>query len=150
MINDWKKAREMLRLIQGLECHVAWIGIGSFLTLEFGDVHTETDGYQRRDYLLWLYESNWSIRSTRQTIAFNDSLDIMNNGARLITSACCTTSTIRNHDLGTVMRFSSGVSLVATSNMKRLKEDFWLLYLPDYLVGVARGTSSFRVISSVT
>jgi hypothetical protein len=122
------------------------LGVGSFVTIEFGKPEANPSGLVRHgEWHLWLYMCNWKLKRTGKALADSQ-------GDRTSIE-----SVFQNLELGSVkevriprssvdlqIEFDSGVNLWTTSTSKRDKVEQWMLFTPERKCLSAFGNQSYE------
>jgi hypothetical protein len=107
------------------------VGVGSFLTIEFGGVRASSAGTPRGDFSLWIYGAQWAIQ--QNGIAVGDSTkdrDVMANAAERLSEQRVERFDVDPATLSLSLRLSEGLVLAAQPLGDPEMEE-WLLYLDD-------------------
>lgn len=113
--------------------HAAWgakIGVGTFITLEFGPPSDAADGHGR--YHLWIMYSAWRLAWQSDWVGSADSKSSMQlavsslNGSTLQRATCA-----EYGDL--TLEFSNGQLLRTLADAKTLDDSPWNLFTPTHI-----------------
>ena len=117
--------------LRGLPTWGAMIGVGSFLTIEFGGIRRSSVGQARGDFSLWIYGARWTIREHGEV--FGDSTmghQEMSLAARRLNRLPVETVDIAPESVTLRLRLGSEIELVAEPLGDPDMEE-WMLYLDD-------------------
>lgn len=107
------------------------MGVGSFLTIEFGNLRITSVGITQGAFHLWVVGACWEIRERARIIASSgDDHDAMVDGARVLDGALMRSFRFDREQMTLELRFDSGVELAVTPLRDPDMEE-WLLYLDD-------------------
>ncbi|MEJ7772944.1 MAG: hypothetical protein WKF51_13655 [Geodermatophilaceae bacterium] len=107
------------------------MGVGSFLTVEFGSPRTTSVGVTQGAFHLWIYGSSWDIRKGRDSIATSEQDRVaMIAGARALDDAIVRGFKFDPNLMTLTLRLDSDLELV-TSPLGDADMEEWLLYLDD-------------------
>lgn len=74
--------------VVGLRAWAPTVGVGSFLTIEFGNPRITSAGTSQGEFHLWVYGASWEIRERTKTIArSSDDCVAMMAGAQVLDGA---------------------------------------------------------------
>ena len=129
------EAREVVRSgfsqVVGLRAWDASIGVGSFLTIEFGKPRVTSVGVTQGSFHLWVYGSPWIIRERGTTIATSgQDRAAMMVGARAIEDAILEGFVFDPILMTLTLQFDRDVELALTPLDDPEMEE-WILYLDD-------------------
>lgn len=124
-------------VLEGLEAWGAKIGVGTFLTIEFGPVD-RVDGIDHGRYHLWISYAAWRLSWTTGWVGSGDSKAAMQlgvsglNGSKLVAAKCTEFGDL-------ILEFSAGRTLRTLSNMEYDDSPPWDLFAPGHVYsGVPR------------
>lgn len=120
-----------LTRLEGLRVWRPTIGVGSFLTIEFGGRRATSTGHVQGEFHLWIYGAMWTISATDGLAAnSNDSSDVMTMAAATLDGAQVKSAALDPSDLRLELAFDGDRRLVTDPGPLNEMED-WLLYLDD-------------------
>jgi len=112
----------------------AWdpsIGVGSFLTIEFGSPRVTSAGVTQGAFHLWIYGSSWSIRKRGNNIATSEQDHAtMATGAHVLDDALVQGFEFDPDQMTLTLRLDSDLELIVRPSEDPDMEE-WLLYLND-------------------
>lgn len=117
-------------------------GIGSFITLEFGNALTidESAQYMHGEWHLWLYLCSWRMDTETTTLAAcEDKLEKIDAALKELEGKAIKSITICNFALDTIFEFEGNIYLKTFSIYSEEPEEneHWMLFIPDNKVFVA-------------
>lgn len=129
------KAREVVDFgfsqIIGLRAWEPSVGVGSFLTVEFGSPRVTSAGVTQGAFHLWIYGSLWSIRERDDNIATSEQeRPAMMAGAHALDDAVVQGFEFDPDLMTLTLRFDSDLELVIRPSGDSDMEE-WFLYLDD-------------------
>lgn len=120
-----------LTQVMGLRAWAPSVGVGSFLTIEFGNPRITSTGTSQGEFHLWVYGASWEIRERTRTIASSsDDHAAMVAGARVLDGAPMRSFEFNSEHMTLNLRFDPYVELAVTPLGDREMEE-WFLYLDD-------------------
>jgi len=142
--------REHFRPIVGLRPWRVSLGVGSFLTFDFGRKVKE-DHHLRGEWYLWIYQANWSLRHRDRKLADSDSRrTIIEVATQRLEEAELTSVSFDPQTSVTEFQFGEFYLLVSPADYLDSPDDrdeYWLFFMPGNLVltagpdGVSLGSS---------
>jgi hypothetical protein len=123
-------------ILGGLKGQAPWavkLGIGSFLTMEFGKPEqTESSPYIHGEWHLWLYMCNWRIESGNIiSTGSNDDRLTIDTTLKETLLGSVENITLLHPALDLSIQFSSGTKLHTFSSSSDREEGQWKLFTPD-------------------
>ncbi|MEO3930482.1 hypothetical protein ABGB07_42540 [Micromonosporaceae bacterium B7E4] len=111
----------------------AWgtaLGIGSFLTVEFGDRIERPQGKAHGEFHLWVYQSAWRIEMQGAVLASSeDPREALEESVRYLDGRALTAIAIEAPSLSATFSFTDGLVL-RTFSVFTADVDHWMFYLP--------------------
>lgn len=137
-MSQWDSAQLMvdrwLARVIGLRAWEPSVGVGSFLTIEFGNPRVTSVGIRQGEFHLWVFGASWEIRERARIIASSsDDHDAMVDGARALDGALLRSFRFDREQMTLDLRFDSNVELAVTP-LRDPEMEEWLLYLDDGMV----------------
>ena len=130
---------EIINKVVGQQVSAIKLGVGSFLTLDFGKLYTETKIYKNgkeRTYTwgnwhLWVYMCAWRIdKNGRPYVASSDDRTKIAELIKELAHATLTKCEILNASLDTKWYFDEHITLTLF-NTSTEDEDQWFLFTPE-------------------
>lgn len=137
MTSDRRSIADEVRKLVGLPIWSPRLGVGSFVTIEFGGTRHSSVGLLVGEYSLWVYGAAWSLGRGEADVATSDdaaprmSAAVSALAGGLVTGACCDPASL---GLRIEIDHASVLTTVAADDDDM---EHWLLYLPDETVIVA-------------
>lgn len=121
----------------GLPARNAAIGVGSFITVDFGGTRQTSVGDLLGEFHLWVYGSAWSLSQDSVVRATcDDERSVMQSAVLVLEGSRVTSVTFRADAVQLCLEFDGSVLLtVAPSDDPDMEH--WMLFLPDGFVIVA-------------
>jgi hypothetical protein len=117
--------------VVGLRAWAPSVGVGSFLTIEFGNPRISSTGTSQGEFHLWVYGASWEIRERTRTIASSsDDHAAMVAGAQVLDGAPVRSFEFNRERMTLSLRFDPSVELAVTP-LGDLEMEEWFLYLDD-------------------
>lgn len=117
--------------VAGLRAWSPAVGVGSFLTIEFGAPRVTSAGVTQGAFHLWIYGSSWVIRkSAEEMAASDDEREAMIAGARALDGALVRGAEFDPVSMTMILRFDPDLEL-SVSPLGDPDMEEWLLYLDD-------------------
>jgi hypothetical protein len=134
--------------IAGLVGKTPWdvrLGVGSFLTLEFGKrVVRVGERREHGEWHLWLYMCNWRLQTSSAVLTgSSDEHDAIENSLKTVYWGSITEVIVIEPALDVSLSFDSGHQL-RTFSSTSFDEDQWILYTPDDMALTASGDGHYR------
>lgn len=119
------------RSLTGLRAWRVSLGVGSFVTANFGSPVKDSLGSTHGEYYLWVYEGQWLLsRGTTELTNSNKSRPHMQQGIRELEGASLAAARIDASDLSLTLAFDGDLQLKVTPTGDP-EAELWMLYLPD-------------------
>jgi len=127
---------EALKIAAGLKGQSPWgvkLGVGSFLTMEFGDPREkQLSSFVHGDWGLWLYMCNWRIEIGSEIVTgSNDDRSVIEAALKELLLGPLETVTLLDPALDLSLQFSSRTKLLTFSSSSNRDEEQWKLFTPD-------------------
>ncbi len=120
----------------GLSAWSPSIGVGSFLTIEFGESRINSVGTPLGQYHLWVYGAFWRLLSgSRQIVDSSESHDSMQVGVDALAGLSLRSFVFSRDEMTLNLDFGGAKLAVKPSSVPDMEE--WMLFLPDGTVVVA-------------
>jgi len=121
------------------------LGVGSFLTLEFGKrIVRVGERRQHGEWHLWLYMCNWRLQTSSAVLTgSSDNRDAIENSLKAVHWGSITEVTVTEPALDMSLSFDSGLQLMTFSSTS-FDEDQWILYTPDNMALATSGGGHYR------
>jgi hypothetical protein len=120
-----------LTQIVGLRAWEPSVGVGSFLTIEFGDTRITSTGLTVGAFHIWIYGALWEIRDRKRIIATSSDARVeMVAGAQALDGLLVQGFEFDRERMTLNLRFGPEVELAVTP-FGDLDMEEWLLYLND-------------------
>jgi hypothetical protein len=149
---DIDAAHEFCMAAVGRQAWGTKLGVGSFLTVEFGAAIPRRDAGKREhgEYHLWVYCSAWHIQSADRVLASSeDPRESLEKDVRALDGLTLIAVRIEYPSLSTTFEFEGSVSLQTFSIFSRDYEH-WMLYMPDTTVLTAGPASALTTSVAAT
>jgi hypothetical protein len=135
--------------VVGLRAWGPSVGVGSFLTVEFGSPRITSAGITQGAFHLWVYGSSWEIRERRKSIATSEhDRSAMIAGARALDDALVRSFEFDQDLMTLTIRFDPDFELVMRP-LGDLEMEEWFLYLDDGTV-ITAGPGKSVTLESAT
>jgi hypothetical protein len=112
----------------------AWgtaLGIGSFLTVEFGEKVTPAEGKTHGEYHLWVYCSAWRIETPTEIVASSeDPREVLEPTVKFLDGRTLSGIHLEPPSLSSTFTFDDGARL-RTFSIFTKDFDHWMFYLPS-------------------
>lgn len=110
------------------------LGVGSFVTFEFGPKIRTSAGSVRGEWLLWIYCCAWRIeRGSRVLAASEDDRPLMKKMVKLLTGKKLTRVAVTSLLMDTSFVFEGGLVL-KTFGVYSRDAEHWMLFTPEHKV----------------
>lgn len=117
--------------VVGLRAWSPAVGVGSFLTLEFGSPRVTSAGVTQGSFHLWIYGASWLIRQRGDLLTTSeDNHAVMLAGAQAMKDAVMRGFEFDPDVMTLTLRFDPDLDLVITPLGDAEMEE-WFLYLDD-------------------
>lgn len=117
--------------VVGLRAWAPSVGVGSFLTIEFGTPRTTSAGVAQGSFHLWVYGSTWDIRRRGDSLATSEQdRTVMIAGARILGDQRVTGYDFDPDLMRLILRFEADLELIIRALGDAEMEE-WFLYLDD-------------------
>jgi hypothetical protein len=129
----------------------ASLGVGSFLTLEFGSKIKASGGYVHGEWHLWIYYCAWRIeRGPRVLAASEDDRPLIKKTVALLNGKTLTEVRVTSPMMDTLFAFEGALAL-KTFGIYSQDAEHWMLFTPDQKVlTIGPGTTaSFKPASKI-
>lgn len=147
--NDAKFIQDELQRIKGLRVWDVQVGIGSFVTMQFGNVQrTGLTGRKYGEFLLWIYGCAWRIENQDSFIIGSaDDKEIMTQISDYLNNTSVQEVVFDQSNFDTILKFTNNIQL----SMFGMSSDMehWLLYTPERMV-ISVGPKFDSIIESST
>jgi hypothetical protein len=115
------------------------LGVGSFLTFEFGP-KIRADGHLRGKWHLWIYLSNWVLWHGKRQLADSDSdRKVIAVATKRLQNAALGDVRLDSRDLKTTFVFEDFKLVVSAADYlddADRRDDYWLFYMPGEVLQV--------------
>jgi len=142
---DNTRIREAIAALVGKAPWDVRLGVGSFLTLEFGK-HVVQAGERRQhgEWHLWLYMCNWRLESPSGVlVGSSDERETIEKALNTMHWGSVSEAIVDEPALDLRLSFASGHRL-KTFSSESTGEDQWILYTPDGMAISVNGRGHSR------
>jgi hypothetical protein len=124
---------ELVGRLRGLTPWGVRLGVGSFLTLEFGAPEAETSGPTKHGVMhLWLYLCSWRIQTRGKPIlGSEDERQRIEAVLKELEFGEAEKIELVGPSLDLAIQFRSGTKLLTFSTSSTHEQEEWKLYMPD-------------------
>ena len=139
-VMDFAEVEAALANANGQSAWAATLGVGSFLTVEFGaEVPSRrASGRRHGEFHLWLYCSAWRIERPGEVIASSeDPREELTKRVQILDGQVLSAIRIERPSLSCTVSFADGTQL-RTFSIFTTGYEHWMFYLPDSRVFTAR------------
>lgn len=120
-----------IRAIIGLRAWGVRVGVGSFVTANFGNSIRDSRGSERGEYFLWLYGADWVLSGDGIEIVNSEQRrEEMERGVATLEGVAVVAARVDQTSLALFLLFEDGLCLSVTP-LDDPDEEHWMLYLPD-------------------
>ena len=133
--------RQYFKPVFGLSPWRPKLGVGSFLTLEFGP-RLKSNGHMHGKWHLWIYLSNWVLlRGQRQLVNSDSDRRAISVAIRRLENAPLTDVRVEAGDFTTTFTFGDFRLVVSPADYidnPDERDDYWLFFTPEEVLAVGR------------
>lgn len=137
MIERSNAVRALAAAVRELGGKQVWnpaVGVGSFVTINFGGERTNSTGMTVGEYHLWVYGGIWSVVHGSVVLATsNDSRAAMERAVERLDGLSILEASVNAVGTSLKIRFSGDLTMRIEPTSDPVMEH-WLLYLPDGFV----------------
>lgn len=139
---DEDRIQALLAPLVGLPAWGCKLGVGSFVTLEFGPPQPGTGGVVHGSWHLWLYGCAWRIEHDQDTLAgSDDERHVMADAIKVLDGLILQEIGVRAPALDATWTFANGYQLQLFP-MSAKEGEHWMVFLPDgNVLGIGPGSS---------
>lgn len=147
-MSDDQEHAESAGEVHDLAGQRAWgpaVGVGSFVTINFGGSRQNSTGMTLGEYHLWVYGATWILRRGHDVLATsNDSRGAMERAVAELEGKCATGVELDTSDLSLEIAFDDQL-LFRAAPTPDPEMEHWMLYLPDgSVISAGPGTTLTR------
>lgn len=124
---------DALRAMTGLRVWDPRVGVGSFVTINFGGSRRDSTGAVFGEFFLWVYGATWAIRRGRTVLATSDEPKVVMARAVAELDGECVSEVQLGSGLSLALEFGDQLTL-ETMPAPELDSEHWMLFLPDGFV----------------
>ncbi len=128
----------------------AKLGVGSFLTFEFG-ARVKVDGHMQGKWHLWIYLSNWVLLHGERELANSDTeRRLISVAIRRLQSAALTDVKLDSRDFKTTFVFQDFRLIVSAADYlddPDKRDHYWLFFMPGEVLRVGPGGVSIERVA---